>query len=206
MNETYSLSLALVDFIPSIAFAAGAAFLIQLVWRECGKVCASLMLAGSVLVFLAGFFKALWKLLYAAEVANILILSELQFVLLAPGFVLMLISVVQLSRLGRKAPASALLVTPWKIPFLFVMVLSSLGIHGILTYTCFQRNTKWAAIGFIIAFLSVLAMGGMASAEQTISLQWIAESVNSLGQVGFAVGCYLLYRASTTQPAAPLAA
>jgi hypothetical protein len=196
MNDINSLSLALVDFIPSMAFAIGAYFLIKLVLRERGKPCAYLMIAGSALVFLAGFFKAIWKLLYVTNIADIRLLSELQFALLAPGFLLMLISVVWFSRSGKATHTPLLAMAPWKIPFLAVMVLSSLGTHGILTYISFQRHIKLAAVGFIIAFICVLGMGSMASSEQTVMMQWIEESTNSIGQIGFAVGCYLLYHQS----------
>ena len=199
MSEINSLSLALVDFIPSIAFVAGAYFLIKLVHLECGKPCSYMMIAGSSLVFLGGFFKAIWKLLYVATIADVRWLSELQFILLAPGFLLMLISTVWFSQLGRTTHLPLLAMVPWKIPLLIVMVLSSLGIHGTLTHICFLRHTKFAAMGFIIALLCVLGMGGMASGEQTEMMQWIAESINSIGQIGFAMGCYLLYHVSITR-------
>jgi hypothetical protein len=196
MSEIYSFSLALVDFVPSTVFAIGAYFLIKLVRMECDKFCTNIMLVGSLLVFLAGFFKALWKLLYVANITDFRLLSELQFVLLAPGFLLMLISAVRFSRSRKITQLPLLAMVPWKIPFLFVMVLSSLGMHGILTYICFQRHTKMAAAGFIIAFLCVLGMGGMASGEQTEMMQWIEESINSVGQIAFTFGCYHLYRVS----------
>jgi hypothetical protein len=200
MSEFNSLSLALVDFIPSIVFVIGAYFLIKLVRRECGMPCTYIMLAGSSLVFLAGFFKATWKLLYITNTADIRFLSDSQFILLAPGFLLMLISAVWFSRLGKVTHPPLLAMVPWKIPFLIVMILGSLGMHGTLAYISFQRHMKLAAVGFIIAFLCVLGMGGMASGEQTVMMQWIEESINSIGQIGFAVGCYLLYHVSVHKP------
>jgi hypothetical protein len=74
------------------------------------------------------------------------------------------------------------------------MTVTSLGAHGMLTYIAFRRKAPRAAAGFIIAFLGVLAMGGMASAQQTIALQWIEESINSVGQLGFMAGSILLYK------------
>lgn len=200
MSEFSPLTLALVDFIPSIAFAVGAYFLIRLVLRECGKPCTYLMIAGSALVFLAGFFKAAWKSLYVTNTADLRLLSEMQFALLAPGFLLMLIGVVWFSRSGKVTSPPLLAMAPWKLPFLAVMVLCSLGMHGILTYISFQRHMKLAAAGFIVAFICVLGMGGMASGEQTVMMQWIEESINSIGQIGFGIGCYLLYHQSIHKP------
>jgi hypothetical protein len=200
MIEFNSLSFALVDFIPSITFAVGAYFLIKLVLRECGKSCTYLMITGSTLIFLAGFFKATWKLLYVTNTADVRLLSEMQFALLAPGFLLMLIGIVLFSRSGKVTSPPLLAMAPWKIPLLAVMVLCSLGTHGILTYISFRRHLKLAAVGFIVAFICVLGMGGMASGEQTVMMQWIEESINSIGQIGFGIGCYLLYHQSIHKP------
>jgi hypothetical protein len=82
----------------------------------------------------------------------------------------------------------------WKIPFLFVMTICSLGAQGILTYIAFKRGARLAAVGFILAFMGLLAMGGLASTEQTLTMQWIEESINSLGQLGFMAGSILLYK------------
>lgn len=192
----YSLCLALVDFIPNIAFALGAFFLVKLIERECGKPCVWLALAGGALVLLSGVLKAIWKLLYVTNIADIAFFNEIQFVLLAPGFLLMLVSVIWFNRRGAKLlPVTAML--PWKIPLLVTMVLSSMGMYGMLMVLAFRRRTKWAALGFSVALLSVLAMGWLTAGEQTVARQWVAEIVNSIGQGCFALGAYLLYRIST---------
>ena len=134
MSETGSLGLALLDFIPSVVFAIGAYFLSKLTLRECGKPRAYSIIAGCFLVFLAGFFQAIWKLLYVTNTADIRLFSEMQFVLLAPGFLLMLIGVIWFSRAEKATFLPLLAMTPWKIPFLAVMVLCSLGTYGILIY------------------------------------------------------------------------
>ncbi len=82
----------------------------------------------------------------------------------------------------------------WKIPFLFVMTVASLGAEGILAYLAFQRKARRAAAGFVVGVLGILAMGALASAEQTLTMQWIEETVNTVGQLGFMLGSILLYR------------
>ncbi len=82
----------------------------------------------------------------------------------------------------------------WKIPFLFVMTVTSLGAEGILAYMAFKRKAPLAAAGFIVGVLGLLAMGAMASAEQNLTMQWIEEGINTLGQLGFMTGCILLYQ------------
>lgn len=185
--------LALVDFIPNIAFSLGAIFLTRLIHRECGRVCASLMLLGSTLVLLGGILKAIWKLLYVMHIADISILSEIQFALLAPGFLLMFIGVVWFHRCGvRFTPLAAIM--PWKIPLLVTMLVSNLGMLGVLLAVSVQRKIKWATLCFIVSIVCVLAMGGLSAGEQTVAKQWIEESVNSIGLTYFALGCYLLHQ------------
>ncbi|MBN1261509.1 MAG: hypothetical protein JXB35_12595 [Anaerolineae bacterium] len=195
-QESYTLSLCLLDFVPNLAFLAGAYFLVKTALLVRGRSCARMVMAGGLLVFLGGTLKAIWKLLYTTGVGDVRICSEAQFALLAPGFLALLVSVVLLTR--RKADAAGgvplLAMAPWKIPLLIVMTLSSIGAYGILATLAFRRRERLAGALFIVAVLCLFAMSGMAGGEQTITSQWIEESINSLGQIAFAVGSFTLYR------------
>lgn len=87
----------------------------------------------------------------------------------------------------------------WKIPFLLMMILASLGTYGILTYVALRRRLGFAAVGFVLAFLGVILMGGMASQLQTVRMQWIEQSINSSANLGFALGSFLLYKDFTLE-------
>jgi hypothetical protein len=199
----YSLGLAILDFVPILAFLAGAYFLVKIAILHRGTACGRMMLAGTGLVFTGGFLKASWKLLYVLDVADIRLMSEAQFVLLAIGFTGMLVALSYLARSFNQEGklGSALLISTWKIPFLTVMTLCSLGAHGLLAYIGFKKKDNPAAVLFILATVCMLAMSGLASgAEQTVAMQWIEESINSLGQLSFAFGSYLLYRTCRKTP------
>ncbi len=200
--ETYPLSLALFDFVPVTLFLVGAYFLVRTAVLLRGTACSRMVMAGALLVFLGGFLKALWKILFTTNVGDFQWLSQIQFILVAPGFLALLIAAILIAR-GRKKSADAinpsagaplLAMAAWKIPFLAVMTLSSMGAQGILAYLAFRRGVRLAAIGFIIAFLCLVGMGAMASGEQTVAKQWIEEGMNTLGQLGFLMGSALLYR------------
>ena len=151
-------------------------------------------MAGTLLVFAGGFLKASWKLIYTLDIADIQWMSQIQFVLLAPGFLAMLVALIYLTR-KQKAENLLPAIAVWKIPLLATMTLCSLGAHGILTYVSFQKKNRLAAALFIVAVLCMLGMSGMASgSEQTVTTQWIEEGMNSFGQISFAVGSYLLYK------------
>jgi len=202
MNEPYSIGLALVDFLPNIAFLVGAFFLVKIAALVKGTRCSRMVMAGAFLIALGGILKATWKLLYAANVGDFQLMSQIQFILVAPGFLALLVAAILLARKKESdIKATPLLaMAAWKMPFLFVMTLCSLGAQGILTYISFKRKAKNAAIGFIIAFMGLLAMGGLASAEQSVPMQWIEESINSLGQIGFMFGSILLFKNIKSNP------
>lgn len=194
MNESYSIGLALVDFVPNIAFLVGAYFLVRIAAMVKSIRCSRMVMAGAFLIALGGILKATWKLIYASGAGDYRPMSEIQFVLVAPGFLALLVAVILIAR--RRASLSIppmMAIAAWKIPFLFIMTLTSLGAQGILTYIAIRRGAKLAAAGFAIAFMGLLAMGGMASAEQSVAMQWIEEGINSVGQIGFMLGSILLY-------------
>ena len=197
MKETYPLTLALFDFVPVIFFLIGAIYLVRIATRMCGALCRRLAIMGSLLIFLGGFLKALWKLLVATGLGDFQLMSEIQFALVAPGFALLLIVVIRMARgEGKQAKGKDTLIpaiAAWKIPFLIVMTLASMGVMGILTIIAFRYKVKFAAAGFIVAFLCLVGMGSMASGQQTLARQWTEQSINSLGQLGFMIGTIFLF-------------
>jgi hypothetical protein len=196
MEEAYPLSLALFDFVPNIAFLLGAFYLVKLTILLRGTRCARMAMAGTLLIFLGGFTKATWKLLAALQAPNLSWLGQVQFILVGIGFLAVVTAVILMARRRPQDSAGLPLaaLAPWKLPFLMVMVVCSLGAYGILAYMAFNRQARLAAGAFIIAFLCTLLMGGLASASQTIALQWVEELINTAGLTGFAVGSALLYR------------
>jgi len=197
MNETYPLSLALFDFVPTFAFLIGSFFLVRTSLICRGKPCGRMMMAGSLFVFMGGFFKAAWKLFYTLQIADINWMNQGQFIFSGIGFLGICVAVIYMVRSRTTAGATGGAVAamaPWKIPFLFVMTLASLGAEGILAYLSFKRGVRIAAIGFVVGVMGLLGMGALASAEQTLAMQWIEESVNTIGQCGFMFGSIFLYK------------
>jgi hypothetical protein len=199
MTEGHSIELCLLDFVPNLAFLVGAFFLVRTAQLARGRHYAWLMTSGTLLIFLGGALKAIWKLLYTTGVGDVRILSDAQFVLLAPGFLLLLVSIALLTRDDRLVAGvggrpTVLALAVWKIPFLIVTTLCSIGAYGLLTYIAFRRGARLAGALFIAAVLCLFAMSGLSSGEQTVARQWIQEGINSAGQSAFAMGSYLLYR------------
>ncbi|MBR2070649.1 MAG: hypothetical protein IJ981_04400, partial [Clostridia bacterium] len=69
MND-FSISMALVDYIPVIFFAIASVLLLRDLYNKMSKGAFALFSAGVIDVAMAGALKATWKLLYAAGACN----------------------------------------------------------------------------------------------------------------------------------------
>lgn len=195
--DTYTLPLALLDFVPNLAFAFGAWFLVKLAAAEHPRPGLPLMVAGSLFVFLGGTLRALWKLLFTLGVGDFVLIGNQQFVMSGIGFLLMMLAMLLLVRRARPVLAQpALALAAWKIPFLVVMILSNLVAQGLLVSLAFQRKITASGVLFVVSILCTLAMSALAGGEQTIPRQWVAEITNSFGQSSFGLASFWLYRKS----------
>jgi len=194
----YSLALSLVDYIPNLAFLADAIFLVKTVVCVRGRACSRMTMLGALLIFGGGVIKATWKLLVTLGVGNYTLMSDMQFALLAPGFFALLVTTILMARKERsdllRKGGVVLAMAPWKIPLLAIMTISSLGTQGILAYLAFKRGLRPAGALFTVAVVCMLAMTAMSAGEQSVAKQWVEETVNSIGQITFAVGSWMIYR------------
>jgi hypothetical protein len=191
-----SLALCLLDCVPNLGFLIGGYFLVRITRLTERRLTTVLMVGGVAFVFLGGALQLVRKVLHIVLlVGDYRFLGDLQFVLLAPGFVMMLVSVIMVAKMEE--PSQKTLVAAmalWKIPLLAVMTLCALGLQGVLAYLSSRRGVRFARAMFVVAAVTILALAGLAGGEQTVTRQWTEESINSLGQVAFATGSYLLYR------------
>ena len=71
--------MALVDYIPVIMFGIASLILIQSFTEKMNKAQIAMFSCGVINVFLAGFLKATYKLLYAANICDFEALSNMFF-------------------------------------------------------------------------------------------------------------------------------
>jgi hypothetical protein len=203
MHEIVSLPLALLDFVPVACFLIGGWYMSRIAEQLRSQHARQAILFGTALVTAGGAAKAAAKLASAANLGNLDQLGEVHFMLQAPGFLILLVSAMFLLRaegIPVPRPNPVLALAAWKIPLIALMALAGTGMHGILTGIALRRKAGAAAAGFALALVCLLAMGAAAQGEQTIARQWVEESINTFGQLGFAAGSYLLYR-SFSRPA-----
>ena len=87
MND-FSISMALVDYIPVIFFVTAAGILLRDLYNKMSKGAFALFSAGVIDVTVAGALKATWKLLYAAGACNFEALDHMFFPVQSIGFLL----------------------------------------------------------------------------------------------------------------------
>ncbi|MBQ5951626.1 MAG: hypothetical protein IJL66_05760 [Lachnospiraceae bacterium] len=195
----YSVPMAAVDFIPVLLFGIAAAVLQRDLYEKMSKGVFALFAAGTIDVFLAGFLKALYKLLYAAGVCDFQPLTQMFFPLQAIGFLLAGLAMLRVKAPRREATAlsvAALPVFKGTMIFVVLMVLGLGMMDACLARIALRLKKKPAAILFAVSFVFCLGMGYLASKDFTQSyMNWVAEGVNVIGQGAFLAGALMLHKA-----------
>lgn len=190
-----TVPMALMDFVPVLLF--GAAWVI--LYRDLKNkldLCAGLLLPlGAVIVFLAGFLKATWKMQKALGVPAVELFNKMMFPTQSVGFLLMAVGMLALMY-GKSKNKVRSLTMVW----VMLTVLGSMGASAGLVYIA--RKVKKAAIPlFILAFVFSMMMGYLSSRDfAQASMHWIAQSVNTVGQGLLFWGALLLRKAGLGAP------
>jgi len=197
MND-FSVSMALVDYIPVICFAIAAIILLRNLYDKMSKGAFALFAAGVIDVTLAGALKATWKLLYATGACNFEALDAMFFPVQSIGFLLAGIGI--LAMLVHKQTKTSLLAAVPPVfsgTFVFVgLMVAGLGIMDAVLCILAAKLKKPALIAiFVLSFVCSLCMGYLSSQDfAQASMNWIAEGVNVVGQGTLLVGAYLLHK------------
>jgi hypothetical protein len=184
MSEV-TTSMALMDFIPVFFFGIGILYLLQIGYQFLGRNLYTAMAGGGVLCFVGGFYKATSKLLEAASGYCLIALETSQFIMLAPGFVLLFVAALGLLRSSpRKGLLAVVGMELWKIPFIAIMTLANLGFLVVMAVFASRNKMRFAAGLYIMSALGMLVMGYL-STQPFISAgaHWLSQSVNSLVQL-----------------------
>ena len=206
----YTVSLALFDFLPVIFTAVGFYFLYKMI-THVDTMQGKVFLIGAVLTVIGGFLKATWKLIIAASDIDIIWMDKGIFVWMAAGYVLIFWSVWQITRTVQGKNAFNAWIAPtvisaisfggayylyvsmpgsptWRLALLSVMTLASILTSILLIVFAFRQKLSLAGTLFIVNLVIILVMNGVARMpEQTITLQWIEESINTVSWFCFAV-------------------
>ena len=165
-----SVPMALVDFIPVFLFIWAAVVLQRTLYEQASKGAFALFSAGTIMVGCAGFLKALWKLLYTANICDFERLSQCFFPMQALGFLLAGIAAAAILFFKQKKDtaayaAGAPAVFAGTFIFVAMMVLGALGLCGGMAVEAGRRGKKKAVPLFILAFVCLMGMGYLSSKD-----------------------------------------
>ena len=197
--KNFSVTMALVDFIPVILFAAAAVILMRGLYNKMSKGAFALFAAGTIDIVCAGALKALYKLLYALNVCNFEPLNNMFFPVQSIGFLLAGIGVLAML-VHKQGKTAALAAAPpvFRGTFLFVgLMVAGLGLMNIgLCVISARMKRHTLMIFFIISFVCSLCMGYLSSKDfAKASMNWIAQGVNVIGQGSLLIGALMLKKA-----------
>lgn len=196
--KDFSVSMALMDYIPVLLFALSAIILIKDLYNKMSKTAFTLFSAGIINIICAGALKATYKLLYAGGICDFEALNAMFFPVQSIGFLLAGIGIL-LMLCQKKKIGKMLGVAPpvFSGTFVFVgLMVIGLGImDAVLCVLCCKMKKKVLITLFILSFVCSLCMGYLSSQDfAKASMNWIAEGVNVLGQGTLFAGVYMLHK------------
>lgn len=189
--------MAFMDFVPVCFFGVTALILLRDLYNKMFKGAYALLAAGSVNVFLAGFCKALWKLLYATGICNFVALEEMFMPVNSLGLLLVGLSLIGML-CWKKKPRMLSVAPPVfasSMPFIMMMVLGLGGMCAGLSVIAAKMKKAPVMVLFILSFLCAMAMGYMSSQDSTLSwVNWAEQSINTVSQLCLMLGVIVLHR------------
>ena len=211
--ETYTVALALQDFLPVAFSAIGLFYLAELADKMSGgrAVLKWFALVGAWLTMLGGGTKAAWKLNLALTSQNLVWTDQQLFFMLGAGFTLLAWAFIAARRVKAGKPIAAyswliplgIIAVHWGTAFYlksayvdtrywFFMLLglttiANFVLSGTAIRQSFEQKQTLVAILFIINIVMILALQGLArTGDRTESMQWLQQSLNTLSNAFFA--------------------
>ena len=194
-----TLPMAIVDYIPVILFLMAAMTLLHDLYHMMSKGAFALLAAGLIVISVAGFYKATWKLLYALNICDFAALNTSFFPMQATGFMLGGIGMLALLFFPQKKGAyvaAAPAVFNGMMIFVVFTILGTCSIWGGLAAIAAKMKKNNIVILLLVSLFCMLGMGYLSSKDFSNPLMnWIGEGVNLLGMVLFFSSVRLLHQA-----------
>ena len=193
----FTIPMALMDYIP-VAFFGVAALLLQLdLYGKMRKDAFAMFAAGTINIFLAGFLKATWKLLYAAGICDFAALNTMFLPVQSIGFLLAGVGIILMMTTKKNAMvAVAPPLFSGSVIFIMMMVLGLGSICTVLSIIAVKMKKKGAMVLFILAFAASMGMGAMSGQDVTQAwVNWVEQGINCAGQGMLMWGVLILHKA-----------
>ena len=195
----FTVSMALMDYLPVIFFGVTMVILQQDLYGKMRPGVYTLFSAGTVNVFMAGFLKATWKLLYAANICDFVLLEKMFLPVNSIGLLMVGLSLIGMMCCKRKG-VSVLSVVPAAVrgSFLFIMMMVvGLGsMCAVLSVLAARMRKKGTTLLFVLSFAAAMGMGYMSSQDSTLAwVNWAEQSINTVSQLCLMCGTLILHKA-----------
>jgi len=193
----FTVPMALMDYLPVFFFGATAVLLLRDLYNKMFKGAYALLAAGSVNVFMAGFCKATWKLLYAANICDFVVLEKMFMPVNSIGLLFVGLSLIGMLVWKRKSVmiSAAPVVFTSSMPFIMMMVLGLGGLCTGLSVLSAKMKKAPVMILFIASFVCAMAMGYMSSQDSTQAwVNWAEQSINTVSQLCLMLGVICLHK------------
>lgn len=188
----FTVPMALADFVPVILFGISAVLLMRGLYNKMSKGTSACLGVGSCVAFLAGFLKALYKLLIALGVGAFEVLNDIFLPLQSSGLLLTGLAIVLMLALRKKAA----LMAPLTGGFIGMMVLGLGGMCAGLSVIAAKMKKKALIAVFVLCFFCYMGMGYLAAKKDgSAASNWIEQGVNTLGQILLLLGVSTLDKA-----------
>ena len=188
----FTVPMALADFVPVILFGISAVLLIRDLKNKMTKGNFVCLIFGACVGFLAGFLKALYKLLIAMGIGAYETLNTAFLPLQSSGLLLTGLAIVLMLALRKKAA----LMAPLTGGFIGMMVLGLGCMCAGLGVVSAKMKKKVLIPVFILCFFCYMGMGYLAAKKDgSAASNWIEQGVNTLGQILLLLGVSTLDKA-----------
>jgi hypothetical protein len=194
----FTIPMALMDFVPVAFFGVSAVLLLQDLYHKLGKGGYALLAAGSVNVFMAGFLKALWKLLYAANVCDFVVFEQMFLPVNSIGLLLVGLSLMSIPVKIKKGALLSAAPVPFasSMPFIMMMVVGLGGMCAGLSVLAAKMKKAPVIALFVASFVCAMGMGFMSSQDTTLAwVNWAEQGINCVSQGCLMAGVILLHKA-----------
>lgn len=200
-----SILLAIFDFIPVTLFIVSAVILQRTLYERLSKGAFALFSAGTIMISVAGIFKATWKFLNALNICNFERLNQAFFPMQSTGFLLAGAGMIGVTFFRRNNSDNRLNISLYPLllaapavfsgTMIFVVfdVLGNLFICIGLSSEAKKRRKAAAVPLFVVSFFLLLTMGYLSSKNfEKASVNWIAEGINFVAQIIFLWGSLMI--------------
>lgn len=192
--------MGLMDFVPVAFFGVTSVILLRDLYNKMNIGTFVLLAAGSVNVFMAGFCKALWKLLYAANICDFAALEHMFLPVNSIGLLMVGLALIGMLCTKRKTLAVAPVVVSGSLVFIMMMVVGLGGMCAVMSILAAKMKKKGTIVLFVLSFVCAMGMGYMSSKDSTLAwVNWVEQSINTVSQFCLMIGVISLHKADLAE-------